>query len=610
MNPDNLFYMLVRDFGLPGVLLIIIILLVENPDRGERLKAVFLKPFFDLFKLASRQYIAARVGSTSTEFLRTHISRLVSSIPQPTIKIKWVRSPSDPVFQKDGTLIVRLKETNDQARNILAATRVALPRVVCPLLRSNMEHYAGSAIDLTILKSLSEKLGSHARILFQQYFLNPEVDEDNRAAALFANLVALDESGIFISVFLEELNQFGEKLFAMGDTTDKTTEIVSFLEYLLKLARKERGQEVLHDFFSANFKICIMLLAISWKTQTQGMLPYLRRIDKYLKSGCDSVYIVCYPQAWSFLRRLTDSLGKDPRLDRIKWNNVSPRTSLADKDQGFAEIVLYHRNAVFEDNPISEKINELGIRKGSIVEGRVFDVSKYSAMVDLGGLYGVVLLEDSSWREQLDCADVLGQDMEYPFLVNGINFEKNFVELSRKVPEEDPWKRCKIPSRGETIQVQVRFFKDGFFVCATEEGLETILPEGEVRWGTENVQDAILGTRQKVVVQNLSPMSKRIAVSIKKLAQDPWANVQNDFPQGKRVTATVDIVEPNNVTVKLRNGLRGYIPRQYVTEAGRNYGEFRGTVKPGQLIDVVVSKVFASKRTIRLMLVPKHQKPL
>ncbi len=249
---------IILSYGLPGVLLVALLLVIHDPDRAEKLKALIFKPLFLLFKWGSKEYLASEVGYTATEFLKKHVKPFMPSMADTKIKIKWVTSISDPTFLQDGTLILRLEETNDQTRNILAATRVALPHVVCADLRAYLEPYAQTAIDLTILRNLADKLGKHARPIFQRYFLNPEIEKNKSVADLIVKLIRLDDNGIFLTIFLEELNLLGATLYDDIIGVDKTNEILLFVEYLVKLANREIGEEMCLEYLSSEVRAGIV----------------------------------------------------------------------------------------------------------------------------------------------------------------------------------------------------------------------------------------------------------------------------------------------------------------------------------------------------------------
>lgn len=104
-------------YGLYGFLLIIIVLIVQNPDRVTQLKAIFLRPLYQTFKIGGQHYIAANICYTVTQFLRNHLGGVCRLSTTGKIKLRWVTSPKDPILRQSGTIILRMKDTEDQSLN-------------------------------------------------------------------------------------------------------------------------------------------------------------------------------------------------------------------------------------------------------------------------------------------------------------------------------------------------------------------------------------------------------------------------------------------------------------------------------------------------------------
>jgi hypothetical protein len=271
--------------GWVAVLVIILLLVIHNPDRAEKIKEIFFLPAFRFFKRGSRQYMAAKVGYTSTQFLKRELLPLIPSTANVKIQIRWVRSPTDQVLTKNGNLILCMRETNDQTRNILAATQAALPRVVCTTLRPYVNDDLEKAMDLTLLQKLASGLGKYAKPVFQRYFLGSSAEDNENLLDLFEKLVELDAHGTFVSIFLEELDELGERLYTAGDSSDQTGEITNFLEFLLTEARRKEYEYIKLDYFSTVFSVCIIILAASKKVIREGVSPYVNRIDQKVREG-------------------------------------------------------------------------------------------------------------------------------------------------------------------------------------------------------------------------------------------------------------------------------------------------------------------------------------
>lgn len=595
-------YSIVLQYGIPGLLLVLLILIILDPDRALKLKALLLEPTYRLFKWGSRQYIASQTGYTVTQFFKKHVNRLIPSLGDIRVAIKWVTSPSDPILSKDGTLIVCLKETNNQTLNILTAARVAMPYVVCSTLRPCIDYYLESAIDLTLLKKLTDRLGKHARSIFQRQFLVPEVEENERVSELFRKLIVLDDFGIYVTIFLEELNVIGEYRYSVGDTSNITSEIEDFLEFLLKLADREVHELVPLDYFSPNFNIGIMLLAITAKTEIEGVVPYIDRLDKKVKIGCDSIYVVAYPRAAEFLNRIIQTVEND---DRVSVNAVldvdSSYIQIGNKN-GAVKIAQLRRNTIFSDAGFEDKLIASGIEEGSLHEGTVTDLAKSIGVVSVSGMNGIIYSAKCSWRTIFDCEEVLYIGYKDLFLVDKIDKSKGRLELSLRLPQKDPWKSGRLPKEQDIIEVEIEKELGINYICKYIDNIEIILPKNELSWIPDFLRDSnkIINTAQKVMVYDINKDERKIYGSIRRLDEDPWTEIFKNYPKGTELRGKVIEVTPPIIKVELPDGLAGYIPENELVNAGYEYADYKNTVVDGQGIDVVIQKVFIGKQRIRL----------
>src|SRR5690606_25687753 len=116
----------------------------------------------------------------------------------------------------DGTVLVCLNKTDDQARNILRATEIALPLVAFTHLRPGLEPRVSKSIDLVTLRSLGNRLGRHGGFAYQKYFYEPAVLQEPSIRDLYEQLVEIDNRGYFAPILLNELTHIGEGYYASG----------------------------------------------------------------------------------------------------------------------------------------------------------------------------------------------------------------------------------------------------------------------------------------------------------------------------------------------------------------------------------------------------------
>lgn len=604
MNIDADTVKLIFQGGPAVVFAIIIILFVQDPDRAEKVKAFFLRPFFLLFGWGTRQYLAAEVNSKTTDFFKRHITRLIPSLQSVKISIKWVSSATDPVLTHEGTLILRLQDTGDQTRNTLMAAQIALPSVVCATVRNNLSHKMISAIDLTLLRNFAERLGKHARPVFQRHFLDPEIAKNDQIAPLFKELVELDTAGIFVAIFLEEANLLGDVLYSDADQSDHTGEVVDFLQFLLRLARRGIGEEIPLEFHSSGLHVGILLLAKSYKAANQGIVPYIQRIDRYITLRCESIYIAAYHPAQDFMYRIIKSIQGDNRLSVAKEVRVKSKTVWSSDLTGICHIVLLRPNTVSSEADFTDQIRELGIKEGIEIDGTVIDVSYDFAVVDIGGVNAIIRKEECSWFINNDCTESFQEGRIYKFSIKSINLEKHRILLTRRFERDNPWQTVSLPKKGEIIEVSVVGIHCSSLVARFKDFVEVLIPSDELSW-TEYHHNNLLswvGSNLKVVIYEKDVAEHILLGSIRRMQKDPWPQICERFPPKSEFTAPVMDINHYYVTVKLPGGIPGRIASEEFERAGFEYANYEENIVIGQRLQVVVTKVFIRQQRIRLAL--------
>ncbi|MCX5831926.1 MAG: hypothetical protein NT140_08580 [Deltaproteobacteria bacterium] len=587
--------------GWIAVLVVILMLVILDPDRAEKIKEIFFLPAFRFFKRGSRQYMAAKIGYTSTQFLKRELLPYLPSTANVTIVIKWVKSPSDPVLTENGNLILCMRETNDQTRNVLAATQAALPRVVCTTLRPNIHKDLEEAMDLTLLQKLASALGKHAKPVFQRYFLGSRTEDSENLRDIFSKLVELDAHGTFVAIFLEELDELGERLYTDGDSSDHTGEIMRFLEFLLAEARRQEHEEIKLDYFSSVFSVGIIILAASDKVQREGVSPYVNRIDQKVRQGCDSIYIIAYQKASRFLEKLLQVLEGDNRFTLAKVAVPRVHNPVTQRREQW-NIAQLRRSPLFSDTDFAERAAANGLTSGDEVEGQVLDVSATQAFVDALGLNAIIQRGDCGWRTVKDCRDVISNGERRKFILSSIDTERGKLVLSLRFPNTDPWKRADLPLVGQRVEVKASFCDGVNYYCHTSDDVEVLLPRCEISW-TDHVDPAdtaLVGQQLSLVIFEKNDDERILKGSIRQQEGDPWPLIHKRLLKGTQLRGTVVEVTPLFVRVKLPDGLQGILPDSSLRKAGFELADFTKTVVEGQGLDVVVTKVFLEKRRIRL----------
>ena len=146
-----------------------------------------------------------------------------------------------------------------------------------------------------------------------------------------------------------------------------------------------------------------------------------------------------------------------------------------------------------------------------------------------------------------------------------IDKDKNRIILSEKLltsgedfsKREDTLKNAKVADIMDGVVTGVTPF--GLFVNA--QGLEGLVHLSEISW--EKVTDPSdfhrVGDKVKVQLIGISDNGKRVAYSLKRLIEDPWASSVSEYKIGQIVHGTVQKIVDYGVFVTVAEGLNGLI---------------------------------------------------
>jgi len=586
-----------------GAFIIIVILVVQDPERVNKFKIHVIKPFFDFFRWGSRQYLALQVGSASTEFIRHNLLSMMPEMATARLRIKWVKDVESIVGHADGTLILRMRETNDQTRNILSAIRVAIPRLVCVKVRTNLNPTAACAIDLALVRKMANSIGMHAYPVFQKHFLEPEFANSREAAELFSELVELDESGYFISVFLNELNRLGEYLASRGDSRDRTDSVMELLRFVLAIARRGHSDEVRLSYITQDFRVAVLLLAKSYKMDSEGLRPYLNRLTRNLDEGAESIYVVSFSNAISFYDRLLKAVDGDLRLEHRATFVTKKASKYA--EYGPAKVGYLRRIHARDELDFSDFVTRAGIELGSIHRAEIVDVAESYAVCAVRGVTAYIPKIECAWGPGFACNELLKIGQFINVLVKEMDSERQQLIVSVREAEGNPWEMESLPEVGSRVSVNIRArFYNGYACVLQGSDLSAILPRTEISWFSENVPtgDDLLGKEFEAKVTGHDQDNHALFVSVRQLSPSPWEEIHKALSVGTRLTAFVTAVTQTAVLVELPNAIYGYIPDSEMRKGGYEYSEYQEHLVIGQALEVVVTKVFIVKQKIRLSL--------
>ncbi len=313
---------------------------------------------------------------------------------------------------------------------------------------------------------------------------------------------------------------------------------------------------------------------------------------------------------------MSDELGDSTLVENLKpGDSVLAYVMQSESDQG--HITLSFKRAQRER---SWRDAEVAYKNESVLEVTVLEYNKGGLLVDCSGLRGFVPLshldrvhftEDmakfaaGSEAELKESLQVLS-GKKLVVKVIEIDREKNRLVLSEKdamstySPEIREEKLSSVNIGDELDGVVTGVMAFGLFVDM--EGIEGLVHISEIAW--EKVSHPgnyyTVGAPIRVKVIGVDEESKKLALSVKQLMDNPWLTAVDKYPVGAKVSGTVSKIVPFGAFVTLEKGLDGLI---HVSEATRSLVE-------GEQVEAVVTNVEAENQKLALTMRESAEEPV
>ena len=241
---------------------------------------------------------------------------------------------------------------------------------------------------------------------------------------------------------------------------------------------------------------------------------------------------------------------------------------------------------------------------GQKVKGKVVNLVPYGAFVELEpGVEGLVHVTELSWTKRIaKPSDVLKQDQEIEAVVLGINREEQKISLGVRQLETNPWDKAqeKYPP-GTRVKGKIRNLTSYGAFIELEEGLDGMIHVSDISWTRKiNHPSEVFkkGDEVEAQVLEVDKANQRIAVGVKQLSTDPWANIDQLYKVGDLVTGNVTKLASFGAFVGLQHDIDGLVHISQISE--ERVDKIKNVLKVGQEVTARVIKIDKSDRRIGL----------
>jgi len=266
-------------------------------------------------------------------------------------------------------------------------------------------------------------------------------------------------------------------------------------------------------------------------------------------------------------------------------------------------IVVSHRVLVEEEMKGQREKILAELERGQILEGIVKNITDFGVFIDLGGVDGLLHINDLSWGRVSHPSEVVALDEKIKIVVLDFNEAKDRISLGLKQLQPHPWEDVeeKYPV-GATVRGKVVSLSDYGAFVELEKGVEGLIHISEMSW-TQHIKHPskilAVGEMVEAKVLNIQKDERKISLGLKQLEPDPWDTLAEKYPVNSHHKGIVRNLTNFGAFVELEEGIDGlvHISDLSWTKKIRHPGE---VVKKGDEIDVIVLNVDRDNRRISL----------
>lgn len=236
---------------------------------------------------------------------------------------------------------------------------------------------------------------------------------------------------------------------------------------------------------------------------------------------------------------------------------------------------------------------------GDTILAKVVSIVKGGVLVDVAGLKGFI--PSSQLRTGTPFEGLIDQKIEVKVLE--ADPKKNKLILSQRMAVAEQRNQVVdnvISSLEEDMVVKgnvVRITDFGAFVDIN--GIDGLLPISEISWQRiKHPSDVLtLGDTIEVKIIKIDTDLKRISLSLKRMSENPWLQIEGKFEEGQVIKGTVNKVVSFGAFINIFPGVEALLPVAEISD--ENVNPFN-MFKVGDEIEVLIKKFTPQEHRIAL----------
>ncbi len=267
--------------------------------------------------------------------------------------------------------------------------------------------------------------------------------------------------------------------------------------------------------------------------------------------------------------------------------------------------IVVSRKAITE-NELKEQRKELlsKIEEGSIIEGKVKNLTDYGAFIDLGGLDGLVHVTDISWTKINNPNELL--ELNQTIKVKVLKFDEELSRLSLGIKQltPNPWdtvhEKIKL---NDVIESKILNISDNQVNVIIKEMYDGVITINELTWLKKpphpskivNLNDTV-----SVKVLEIDEERKKIICSLKQMKDNPWIKLNENYQINDSFETEIVNIVDFGIFVKVQDEIDGMVHVSDLSWDEKECSTMLKNFKKNDKVKVKILDINADKERISL----------
>lgn len=225
------------------------------------------------------------------------------------LKVRWVDGNDDmEAIVEEKQIVVYVPSYKNEMQQAVGVLHNYCINGFAQKAKLYMPKDAKQASDVIITQKLAQHAGHNVYDYFNREYLPELLKKDRSYTQILQKLQQVDCDGLFLPILLNEIDKYANSIYPSVPTPEKMDVIMHFMNFIYKIATRDRGELVPLTFVEDNIKVKI-ILAVS--DVTSDIKKPVKEAEEAIQSrSVNTVYVLASGFKMGYARDIADNIYK------------------------------------------------------------------------------------------------------------------------------------------------------------------------------------------------------------------------------------------------------------------------------------------------------------